>query len=159
MSIRKIIDWAIQDQRAEMQGTIVSPFYQYDDNTGGWVWACDVDLGGDRGVLESVPIATNNRDVIYAEEGKGVSLSRMGDGRWAITGLSKILNSTIHYIFVTFSDDIFQISSKQLVGSIIRPLTYGELGSLIAPYGYGVLPYGLRGKFDLEGNLLDIMET
>jgi len=159
MSIRKIIDWAIQDQKSEMQGTIASPFYQFDDNTGGWVWACDVDLGGDKGVLRSVPIATNNRDVIYAEQGKGVSLSRMGDGKWAITGLSKILNSTTHYLFVSFIDDIFNISSKRLVGNTRRYLTYGEMGTLVAPYGYGILPYGMQGIFDPQGNLIELLET
>jgi hypothetical protein len=46
MSIRKIIDWAIQDQKSEMKGNIASPFYQYQDYAGSWVWACDVDLGG-----------------------------------------------------------------------------------------------------------------
>ena len=96
MSIRKIIDWAIQDQKSEMKGNIASPFYQYQDTAGSWVWACDVDLGGgEDNILRSVPVASNNRDVVYAEQGKGVSLSRMGSGKWAITGLSKTLNSTV----------------------------------------------------------------
>ena len=96
MSIRKIIDWAIQDQKSEMKGNIASPFYQYQDAAGSWVWACDVDLGGgEDNILRSVPVASNNRDVVYAEQGKGVSLSRMGSGKWAITGLSKTLNSTV----------------------------------------------------------------
>ena len=161
MSIRKIIDWAIQDQKSEMKGNIASPFYQYQDAAGSWVWACDVDLGGgeENSVLRSVPVASNNRDVVYAEQGKGVSLSRMGSGKWAITGLSKTLNSTVRMTVVSFEDDVFQISSSRMVGNIIRPLSYGELGTLIAPYGYGVLPYGMQGKFDPDGNLLGIVES
>ena len=82
----------------------------------------------------------------------------MGNGKWAITGLSKTLNSTIHYIYVSFEEDIAAILSRSLHGSIIRPLTYGELGALVAPYGYGVLPYGMQAKFDLDGNLIDFLE-
>lgn len=161
MSIRKIIDWAIQDQKSEMKGNIASPFYQYQDAAGSWVWACDVDLGGGEGnsILRSVPVASNNRDVVYAEQGKGVSLSRLGSGKWAITGLSKSLNSTVRMTVVSFQDDVFQISSSRMVGNIIRPLSYGELGMLIAPYGYGVLPYGMQGKFDPDGNLIGIVES
>lgn len=158
MSIRKIIDWAIADQKSEMTGTIVSPFYEYQDYTGNWVWACDVDLGGGQEVLRCVPVAANNRDVIYAQQGKGVSLSRMGSGKWAITGLSKTLNSTVHWTFVTFEDDVFNIASTKMVGDVRRPLTYGELGALVAPYGYGVLPYGTQGKFDYYGNFIEILE-
>jgi hypothetical protein len=159
MSLRKIIDWAIEDQKSELKGNIASPFYQYQDYAGSWVWACDVDLGGGGdNVLRSVPVAANNREVIYAEQGKGVSLSRMGKGKWAITGLSKTLNSTVHMIFVSFVDDIGQISGRRLAGNIIRPLSYGEMGELIAPFGYGVLPYGLQGKFDAQGNFIEIVE-
>jgi hypothetical protein len=61
-------------------------------------------------------------------------------------------------IYISFVDDIFQITSRLLVGNIYRPLSYGEMGELVAPYGYGVLPYGLQGKFDAEGNFIEIME-
>lgn len=158
MSIRKIIDWAIQDAQTTQTGTIASEFYQYQDAAGSWVWACDVDIGEDE-VLRCVPVAANNRDIIYAEQGKGVCLSRLGSGKWSITGLSKTLNSTVHYIFVTFTDDMAQITGSRMVGNINRPLTYGELGTLAAPYGYGVLPYGMQGKFDYEGNLIEILES
>jgi hypothetical protein len=152
MSIRKIIDWAIEDAQSTQQGTIVSDFYEYQDAAGSWVWACDVDLGGgEENVLRSVPVAANNRDIIYSEQGKGVTLSRMGNGLWAITGLSKTLNSTLHMLYVSFTDDIFQIQSSVMIGYTYRPLTYGELGTLIPPYGYGVLPYGIQGKFDYYG--------
>jgi hypothetical protein len=160
MSIRKIIDWAIQDAKTTHSGTIASDFFQYEDASGNWVWACDVDLGGDENnVLRSVPVAANNKDIIYAEQGKGVNLSRMGNGMWAITGLSKTVNSTVHWTFVSFEDDIFTITGTRMAGNIVRPLTYGELGSLAAPYGYGVLPYGTKGKFDYEGNLIGIVES
>jgi hypothetical protein len=158
MSIRKIIDWAIEDAQATQKGTIASDFYQYQDAAGSWVWACDVDIGEDE-VLRCVPVTANNKDVIYAEQGKGVSLSRLGNGKWAITGLSKTVTSTTHWIYVSFVDDTWQIISTRMVGNINRPLTYGELGTLVAPYGYGVLPYGMQGKFDYDGNLIEIVEN
>ena len=34
MSIRKIIDWAIEDARGQQVGNIASPFYQYYDSAG-----------------------------------------------------------------------------------------------------------------------------
>jgi len=29
---------------------------------------------------------------------------------------------------------------------------------LVPPYGYGVLPYGAQGKFDANGNFVEIVE-
>lgn len=160
MSIRKIIDWAIQDAKATQTGTIASPFYEYYDNSGSWCWACDVDLGGggDDSVLRCVPVASNNKDIIYAEVGKAINLSRLNNNKWVITGLSKTLNSTLHYIYLTLSDDIFRIQRDELVGFYTRYLTYGELGTLVAPFGYGQLPYGMRGKFKADGTFVELVE-
>jgi hypothetical protein len=160
MSIRKVIDWAIKDQRTDMRGKIVSDFYRQQDNSGNWVWCCDVDLGGNSvNNLRSVPIASNNLDVIYAEQGKGVALSRIGSAKWTITGLSKVITDTIHTITVSFRDDIWEVVGSVMKGDVIRPVTYGELGTLIADSpGYGMLPYGAQAKFDYEGNFIEIME-
>ncbi len=45
MSIRKIIDWAIEDSKGQRTGNIASPFYQLYDADGIWVWACGYNLG------------------------------------------------------------------------------------------------------------------
>ena len=157
MSIRKIIDWAIEDARGQQIGNIASPFYQYYDSAGQWVWACDVDLG-DEQVIRCVPVAANNRELIYAEQGRAVTLSRLNNGKWVITGLAKSRNSTVHYIYMSFMDDTYTILGKSLRGFVIRPLTYGELGTLVAPPGYGTLPYGVQGKFKADGAFVEIME-
>jgi hypothetical protein len=157
MSIRKIIDWAIDDARNTMIGNIASPFYYYYDYAGHWVWACDVDLG-DENVLRCVPVASNNRELIYAEQGRAVTLSRLNNGKWVITGLAKSLKSTVHYIYLTFSDDVFAIIGSKLKGFIIRPLTYEELGTLVQPPGYGTLPYGAQGKFKADGTFVEVVE-
>ena len=156
MSLREIVDWAAAGKEKQVTGFIASPFYEYYDSAGHWVWACDVDIGEEE-VQRCVPVASNNREIIYAEEGKSVTLSRLGSGKWVITGLAKTKPSTVHYLYLTFQDDIFQISRKELRGWCIRALTYGELGTL-AGAGYGHLPYGARGKFNADGSFLEIVE-
>lgn len=157
MSLRKIADQAVKEARTERKGSICSPLYQLRDVNGNWIWGCDVYLGADK-VLNNVPIAANNRDVIYSQQGKGVSISRLSRSRFAVDGLSKVVTESTHYTYVSFEEDVYTIISQRLVGFDIRPLTYGELGDLASPAGYGVLPYGCQGRFDLDGNLLEIME-
>jgi hypothetical protein len=157
MSIRKIIDWAIEDAKGSMTGTIASPFYEYYDSAGQWCWACDVDIGQED-VLRCVPVSANNRDIIYAQQGKGVNLSKLNNGKWVVTGLSKTVNSTIHFIFVSLSDGIFEITRTELKGKIVRPLTYEELGGLGAALGYGYVPYGAQGRFEADGTFIEIVD-
>ena len=153
MSIRKIVDWAIQDSKGEIRGLIASEVYESHDIDGSWVWACNVDIGQAE-VLRAVPVASNNREIIYAEIGKPVYLKRMVGNKYSITGLAKTQISTIHYLYVSFADDIFSIVDEEYVGFTIRPLTYGEL----ADYGgYGVVPYGARGKFDADGTFVSLI--
>lgn len=166
MSIRKIIDIMLVSHKGSMTGLIASSFYQIFDSAGNWSWACDVDIGVEMPtkdetgrtltttILKGVLVATNNRDLVYAEQGKGVTLARSASGAWTITGLSKVRNSDRHYIYVSFEDDIVEIVSTATVGRLIRPLTYGEL----ADYGgYGILPYGCQGEFDAAGNFIKIV--
>jgi hypothetical protein len=156
MSLRQIIDWAILQADGQITGKIASEFYCLYDDASGWVWAADVDISqnGQDETLQGVPIATNNTDIIYAQEGKTVALSKMSNGKYAITGLAKSSRGLGHITYVSFTDDIATINSTAWAGYTYRALTYGEL----ATYGgYGVLPYGARGKFDGDGNLVEIM--
>jgi hypothetical protein len=175
MSIREITDWAIDMASGQLIGTVASPFYQYcPDGSGNWVWACDVDIGqsvldvgnpdnvtiGSGGtnpnVLQAVPVANNNQDIIYAQQGTPVSLHKMPNGQYAIVGLSTTAQGLGHIIFVTFSEDIAEVAGDLMSGVIIRPLTLGELGSL-SPSGFGGLPLGAQGRFDAYGNLISIL--
>ncbi len=157
MSIRKVIEWVVEDTRAEKIGNIASPFYHYHDLTGNWVWACDVDIGEEE-VLRCVPVASNNREIIYAEQGKAVTLRRLNHNKWVITGLAKSKHSTIHFIYLSFEEDVLRIDRSELRGYYTRPLTYGELGTLVPPYGYGTLPYGAQGRFRADGTFVKVME-
>ena len=104
-----------------------------------------------------VPVASNNREIIYAQQGKAVALKKMGNGRWCIAGLSKTCRGLGHVTYVQFADDLASITGEDWTGKIIRPLTLGELGSLAAG-GFGFLPLGAQGRFSPSGALIDILE-
>jgi hypothetical protein len=157
MSIQKVVEAAIQQATGDTIGTIASPAYQIADGQGGWVWAVDVDLGeeqnGETKILTGVPIATNNRDVYYAEIGKPVAL-RKENTRWVVVGLSKTVKSASHILYVCFENDIASIVSDRMIGVSIRFLTLGEL----ATYGgFGNVVLQPRAKFDYDGNFIEFV--
>jgi hypothetical protein len=143
-----------QAKGKEITGLVASEFYQLYDDAQQWVWACDVDIGKEN-VLRKVPVATNNRDVLYAEIGKAVTLKRLGKAKYAITGLAKNSISTKKYTFVRFEEDLWEITGTETVGYTYRRLTYDELGSI--PGKYGIFPYTALGKFDHEGNFVELV--
>ena len=156
MSLEKIVDWGVAKADGELFGTIVSPFYEYVDTSGEYTYACDVDIGEDE-VLRNVPVATSNRDIIYSQEGMPVSLKKMGPTKYAIVGLSKKVHGNTHIIRMSFTDSFGTIVSQTNSGYVYRKLTYGEIGSLFG--GYGTLAYGARGKFDYDGNLIELIRS
>jgi hypothetical protein len=156
MSIIKIIDWRIAQANSQMTGTIASPFYQLYSDSNNWIWACDVDIGQPE-VLRGVPVASNNREIIYAEIGKAVALSKMNDGRWCISGLAKTCRGLGHIIYMSFEDDIATVTGEDWSGNVVRTLTLGELGDL-GPGAFGALPLGAHGRFTASGSLIDLLE-
>ncbi|MCL4504174.1 MAG: hypothetical protein M1438_20305 [Deltaproteobacteria bacterium] len=155
MSIRKVIEIASAD--SDLVGKIASEFYQIEDASGNWAYACDVDLGADttnNNVLRNVPVAQNNRDLLYAEIGKPVSLRRCNTGGYEIVGLAKHTIGDTHIIYVNLTDKFGEITGNQTKGTKTRQLNYEEL----ALYGgYGILPYGVYGRFDAQGNLIKVL--
>ena len=156
-ALRDIIDKAIGDFKTTLNGKVISGFYRLYDTDGNWCWVADVHIG-DGKILKSVPVSSNNVDIIYSQQNKGVVLTKIANNRWIISGITKVIVDDIHYTYVTFQDDIFFIVSDETVGVRVRPLTYGELGAFIVPYGYGILPYGIQGKFNPDGTLIEIVE-
>lgn len=169
-ALRKIIDSAIDASQTKTRGNIASPFYRSYDIAGNWVWAADVYLG-DGVIINNVPVSSNNRDIIYSQQGKAVELTRLNNGNWSISGLSKVVTSSVHYLYITFREDtitlpdgtevtvtIPDVTGDETVDIITRPLTYGELGSLApSPGGYGILPYGVQGRFNADGSLIELV--
>lgn len=167
MSLWDIIDWSHLQQQGQKTGTIASPFYEYYDASGNFMWACDVDIGESMTVvtetglteqttvLQNVPVASNNWELLYAQQGQAVSLN-YDNGRWTIIGLSKTSRGLGHIILVTFAEDVAQVASDDWVGLITRPLTFGELGTLTGG-GFGSLPFGAQGRFTKAGVLVQII--
>lgn len=157
MSIKKIIDWRIESSRKEIKGVVDGLLKrQYDDsgNPDAWVYICDVKIQGDK-VLKNVPITSNNRDIFYSQLSKPVSLNNE-TGKWSITGLSKVDFGFTHITYVTFTEDIAEIIWEDWSGYETRPLTYGELGSVLWD-GYGYLPYGTMGRFTKAGIFIELI--
>lgn len=157
MSVRRIFDWAAAQADGQMIGTIAGPFVQLQVDGSNWLWAVDVDTGQPE-VLRNVPVASNNHELIYAQQGMSVALSKMNDGRWVVTGLAKTSRGLGHVMYVSFNEDRATVVRDEMTGHIIRPLTLGELGTL-SPAGFGFFPFGCRGRFTPSGTLLEILEN
>lgn len=156
MSITKLL--SLPSVTGDAIGVTVSPIFQYFDDGGNYTFAVDVDLMDGSEVLRNVPIATNNQDIYYADQGKPVAL-RKENGKWVVIGLSKTVKDYQHVMYVCFEDDVAEVISDEMQGYKTRGLTYGELGTLVPDTGYGYFPYGTMGRFDYDGDLIEIVET
>jgi len=153
MSLRKVIDYQIVKAEGDLVGRIASPWYLLYDVLGNSQWSCDVDIGQAE-VLRNVPLALNNREILYAEVGKPVALRRLGNGRFEVVGLSKHVLSDTHIIYVTFQDSVGEVVGGEWRRYSVRLLTYAELDLY---GGYGFVAYGTYGRFDFQGNLIDLI--
>jgi hypothetical protein len=138
-------------------GTTASRIRELYDDSQNYVWCVDVRLPGQEEVLRNVPIATSNRDIFYAETGRAVELTLAGDNKWVVTGLAKAIPGLTKLIAMSFDEDLVRVLSTTITGYIVRPLTFGELGDL-APDGFGQFPWGARGRFDYQGNFIELVE-
>ncbi|MGW8177403.1 MAG: hypothetical protein ACWGQW_01185 [bacterium] len=172
-----IVAAEVRDESDTIEGKILSrPTLIYTDGIN-VTYGCDVDIGqegvidenGTLGILplKNVPIASNNRELIYAEVGQAVSLSKNSAGKWEITGLSKSAPGSFIIVPVTVPqycygypgipgnvvpDPVIIIGDPIELSVESRLLTYGEL----SVYGvYGTIPYGAIGVFQ-NGELIDI---
>lgn len=159
--------------------TLTRPTLTYTDGIN-VSYAVDVDIGregvinanGDIGMLPlyNVPIASGQHEIIYADVGSPVMLSRSATGQWQVVGFSKTMPNTYTIVPVTVPQYCLSIPLEnppgvpQLhppvlgdpvsIGQEIRALTYEELST----YGtYGTSPYGAVGVF--IGGVFTTMRT
>lgn len=133
---------AIRDSIQSIEGKILTrPRLQKTDGTE-ITWSCDVRITGYDDPLLNVPIAMANRELVYAEAGSAVELTRSLSGRFEITGFSKRMPGRRTRIGVDI--DIGSTSTDPDTTLNARPLTYGELATF---GGYGNVPYGAYGIF------------
>jgi len=93
-------------------------------------------------VLRNVTIARNNLDLMYADVGTPVTLTRSASGQWEITGFAQEMPGTYTMVPVDLGN--------MTIGTIIdlsidgRLLSLGELGTLEP---FGTLPLGASAIF------------
>lgn len=154
-----LLEASVRDGQRTLEGKMLSrPRLAMTDGTN-VTYAADVDIGqtGYDPVtakqvvqpLRNVPIAQGVRELVYAEAGMAVTLTRSKSGRWEITGFAKRMPGKYVRVGVRppafcFGLPDYELDPDDDVGLEARPLTYGEL----ATYGgYGTVPYGATGIF------------
>ena len=162
MSFIDIVKVQLNRANTEEIGVIASPIIKvYDAALEKFVWAFNVDLQRASTnpnapafeVLHAVPIDDPSRESFDADVGTQVRLRRRPeDSQYVISGLAKFAPGTLSVCLVTISDNAIIINDPVTFGNSIRLLTYDEIGSLGG--GYGNLPYGTVGKFDINDVLI-----
>jgi hypothetical protein len=104
-------------------------------------YVLDVDIGKNV-ILRNVPVARNNRSLVFADAGSAVRLRRTASGRYEVIGLSNEQPGTYTTFEVDLSD--FTFGPVTDLSIVSRVLTYAELASF---GGYGTIPYGAIGIF------------
>jgi len=172
MSLQSVIKVQLDRFQGETIGIVASPVYErYDNGISGFVWVVDIELeqassnpnANGLNTLIAVPINDPSRGAFSADIGTQVALSRRpGDNRYVVTGLAKFAPGTTSVCLVTLSgcnDGISSIGNPVTFGTVIRLLTYDELGDplLNGGFSYGTLPYDTAGKFDISGTLIKLL--
>lgn len=158
--------------QGEETGIVANVVYErYDNGLDAYTWVVDVDLeqapsnpnAAGMNTLIGIPINDPSREVHGAAIGTQVILHRRpGENRYQVTGLAKFSPGSVSVSLVTLSgcsDGISSIGNPVTFGSVIRLLTYSELGDplLNGGFSYGTLPYGTAGKFDAGGALINLL--
>jgi len=104
-------------------------------------------------ILRNVPISRNNGELMYADIGNPVILTRSASGQFQVTGFSQELPGTRTRYAVDLGNlGLGPITSLSVTG---RMLTLGELGTL-GP-GFGTTPFGASALF-IGGVLQEITQ-
>lgn len=126
-------------------------------------YAADVKIGGYDDPLRNVPVAMGNRDLIYADVGQAVTLTRSTCGTFEITGFAKKKPGTRMRIAVYLGTINGATPGQPGIPPSVGPaidsglrvyrLTIADMGSLpYAPDGWGSLPLGSYALY--RGNVL-----
>jgi hypothetical protein len=146
----------IRDDQRTLEGEVLTRPALLATDGASLTWACDVKISGYDDPLRNVPIAVNNRDLIYADTGQAVTLSRNPGGAWEIIGLAKRKPGQRVRVPVAIGWD--DGAGGDLGGNLTittgtpidmtlsaRALTLAELMTLGG--GFGVAPLGVTGIF------------
>lgn len=163
----------VRSRAKRLQGNVVTrPYLQTGDGKN-QIYACDVNVGlgeispgynqehlqllGIPGtyhynandsltigtILRSVPVASNNGSLRYADVGNAVILERTSSGQWQVTGFATEMPGTRIRYAISIKNGTIGAATDLSVSS--RRLTLGELSTL-GP-GFGYTPFGATGMF------------
>lgn len=138
----------LRDRLTSMEGEVVSrPMLMRTDGTS-LTYAVDVKINGQDEPLKAVPLANTAKEVMYADPGAAVTLTRGRGGRFEVTGFAKKKPGTRKRVPVNLTTgDVGEVVET---GVSIRVLSYDELATIGG--GYGVAPYG--GIATFKGGVL-----
>lgn len=162
--LEKYVEQTVEKSKETKIGYIVSEPYQlhigsqsvapigHVEPADSWIWVVDVEI--DEEVVKACQIATNNRDIFYADIGKAVQVMKI-QGRWVVVGLARVKKGWKKIVCLNFTEEGYTYGEEYLEGRAYRRLTYTELGSI--PGKYGIFPYGAIGVFDAYGNFIELL--
>ncbi|SRR6266536_1531952 len=146
----------IRDEVRTIEGEVLTRPALLATDGASLTWACDVKVAGYDDPLRTVPIAMGNRDLVYADAGQAVTLSRNPGGAWEIIGFAKRKPGRRVRVPVAIGWD--DSAGGDLGGNLTittgtpvdltlsaRALTLGELMTLGG--GFGVAPLGVTAIF------------
>lgn len=167
--LTNIVEAGIRDHKDSVEGTIISRPTLLSTDGLNVTYACDVDIGQEgknangsiiNVYLKNVPVASNNRSLVYADIGQAVLLRKSDVGRWEIAGFSKTKPGTLIVIPVTLPDYCSGYSTPEIgdavsIGIEVIAIPYGELSN----FGdYGDVPYGAVAVYE-NGVLIEVRAT
>jgi hypothetical protein len=135
----------VRDAAPLLEGEIVSRPALLKTDGVNLTYAADVKLPGYDDPLRTVPVAVSATEVLYAEPGAAVTLSRTSGGKFEITGYAKRKPGSRTRIAVDV--ETLQVGARADVGLSTRVLTLGELGDAAFGAGFGYVPLGAYALF------------
>lgn len=155
MSIQRLIRREVGAQAETFVGTVVSELRLIDfDGSGGGVWVCDVEAGGNN-VLRDVPVkAQVNR--FYAQLGQTVTIKRTAKGRIEIIGPGERLSGELETIAYNLETQVGGTPVDSGFSFERVPFSFYATLDAAAPLGVlwadGVTPFNLVRIVDAAGN-------
>lgn len=160
--LRQLITERALATRVEIQGEIVSGFRLVEFDTNKVLMPC-ANVKIDQQIIENVPVAANNRELLEAQPGTPVTLHRSASGRLEITGLSKRAFGNRFSYTMTIPRSIplnsgvpvfissLPVLSVAVSGFFVRSIQLDELETIS---GFGVTLFQAFALFDVNGNFV-----
>jgi hypothetical protein len=164
---RQLFDERVKAREGKITGETLSKFKLVPfDNAATLMHVADIKISNT--IVSAVPLATNNRELLYAAIGTPVELTRSRSGRLEVTGLSKRGFNNVY----CFSLDIpvltpdtsdggsaltpVVVTSLATLGFSRRNTTLGELAT-VTDGGFGETPLQAVVLLDADGNILNVI--